>query len=80
MSVRSSITEPMPTGKVPVLLFFYLLEETAWNEVKNDAIRMRLQRYIDESRNMRYGGYFGSERTATVVYHDGNWLYRTTRS
>lgn len=51
---------------------FYLPEEIPWEAVDSDAIRIMLKRYIDESRDMRYGVYFGNQRTGTVVHHDGN--------
>ena len=51
---------------------FYRPEEIPWDAVDSDAIRVMLKRYIDESRDMRYGVYFGNQRSGTVVHHDGN--------
>ena len=55
--------EPLPD--------FYLPDEIPWDEIENEAIRVMLRRYIDESRDMRYGVYFGNQRNGTVVLKDG---------
>ncbi len=47
---------------------FYLPHQIPWDRVENnDAIRIMLQRYIAESKDMRYGIYFGNQSAGTVV-------------
>jgi hypothetical protein len=50
---------------------FYLPDDVPWEEVESEAIRIMLRRYIDESRDMRYGVYFGDQRNGTVVLRNG---------
>ncbi len=50
---------------------FYRPDEIPWDDVDSDAMRVMLHRFINESRDMRYGVYFGNQRTGTVVNHDG---------
>ncbi len=49
---------------------FYLPDEIPWEEVETEAMEVMLRRFIEESRDMRYGVYFGNQRTGTVVNHD----------
>ena len=51
---------------------FYLPDEIPWADIESEAMRSMLRRFIDESRDMRYGVYFGNQRTGTVVHHDGD--------
>ena len=50
---------------------FYLPDEIPWEEIENEAIRVMLQRYIEESRDMRYGVYFGNQQNGTVLLRNG---------
>ena len=50
---------------------FYLPEDIPWEEIENEAIRVMLRRYIDESRDMRYGVYFGNQQNGTVLLRNG---------
>lgn len=49
---------------------FYRPDEIPWDLVDSDAMGVMLRRFIEESRDMRYGVYFGNQRQGTVVSHD----------
>ncbi len=51
---------------------FYYPDDVPWDDVESEAIRVMLRRYIDESRDMRYGIYFGNQRNGKVMLRNGD--------
>ena len=45
---------------------FWSFDEIPWQRIESDAIKIMLQRYIDESKRQRYGIYFGSDRDGAI--------------
>ena len=61
-----AIAERQTTGTQIGDARFFHPGEIPWDQIEDDAITTMLRRYIDESKDQRYGVYFGSEKAGTV--------------